>query len=249
MAARTASEVAETTLSPSPPPPPSSLPPGLALSISRVLDEPAGDTGKGATTGDVVPVASSSSARPTSLTARLAKQFADPSSLSALSLDRTQAQMRQQLTALDADLDSLMATLRREQAASRLSDSSGSIQLAIKQLFAQLQTIRAKAASSESTVREITGDIRTLDTAKKNLVGSITALKRLQMLEDGAQRLQTLTDNGNFREAAEALQAAKSLQQSFQTWINVERVSAVWRQINQSQQQLKTAAMELYEKQ
>lgn len=66
--------------------------------------------------------------------------------------------------------------------------------------------------------------------------------------EAGAARLQTLTDQGDFRQAAEALQAAKSLQQSFHTFQNVERVSTVWRQISQSQEQLKTAAMEQYEK-
>lgn len=222
----------------------SSLPPGLALSISRVLDEEAlspqqqhaGPHGNGTPT------------HPESLTERLARQFQDPQSLAPASIERTQAAMRLRLGALDSDLDSLMGALRREQASSRLSEASGSIQLAVRQLFDHLDRIRAKAASSESTVREITGEIRTLDTAKKNLVGSITALKRLQMLEAGAARLQTLTDQADFRQAAEALQAAKSLQQSFHSYSNVERVSTVWRQINQSQHQLKTAAMEQYEK-
>lgn len=90
--------------------------------------------------------------------------------------------MRLQLAALDTDIESLMATLRREQPSGRLSDTNGSVHIAVKQLFQQLERIRTKAASSESTVREITGEIRTLDTAKNNLVGSITALKRLQML-------------------------------------------------------------------
>lgn len=64
---------------------------------------------------------------------------------------------------------------------SSLGESSNS-QTSLHHLLGQLSAIREKAADSESTVREITGDIRSLDTAKKNLVGSITALRRLQML-------------------------------------------------------------------
>ncbi|CAO1635403.1 unnamed protein product [Sympodiomycopsis kandeliae] len=235
----------------------SSLPPGLALSISRVLDSPDStqqqqqqqkqkqqDDPNGTITIANHNVPSQQSE---TLTQRLARQFADPESVTSTSIQRRQAQLRKQLVGVDAELDQLLNYLKREQASSKLAESS-SIQIAIKKLFDQLETIRTKATSSESTVREITGDIRTLDTAKNNLVASITSLKRLQMLEAGATRLQELTDQNNFREAAQALQAAKSLQQSFQSYMTVDRVAAVWRQINQSQQQLKAAAMEQYEK-
>ena len=67
-------------------------------------------------------------------------------------------------------------------------------------------------------------------------------------LESGADRLGMLTGQGNFRDAAQALQAVKELQASFKSFMGVERVSTVWRRIADSQQQLKTAAMHEYEK-
>lgn len=188
-----------------------------------------------------------SSSRPETLTERLARQFPDASSVSSSSFDRAQAKARRKLDTIDAEIESLMAALRQEQRSSRFSQS-GSIQASVRQLFDQLEKIRVKAASSESTVREITGDIRMLDTAKNNLVGSMTALKRLQMLESGADRLETLTNQNNLREAAQALQAVKALQASFKAFMAVERVATVWKRINQSQMLLKTAAMGEYER-
>jgi len=45
-----------------------------------------------------------------------------------------------------------------------------------------MSRIREKATESEAVVRDITKDIQALDIAKKNLVLSMTTLKRLQML-------------------------------------------------------------------
>ena len=42
--------------------------------------------------------------------------------------------------------------------------------------------IRENATESEAVVRNITKDIQVLDLAKKNLIHSMTTLKRLQML-------------------------------------------------------------------
>lgn len=45
-----------------------------------------------------------------------------------------------------------------------------------------MSRIREKATESEAVVRNITKDIQALDRAKKNLIQSMTTLKRLQML-------------------------------------------------------------------
>lgn len=45
-----------------------------------------------------------------------------------------------------------------------------------------MSRIREKATESEAVVRNITKDIQVLDLAKKNLILSLTTLKRLQML-------------------------------------------------------------------
>lgn len=45
-----------------------------------------------------------------------------------------------------------------------------------------MSRIREKATESEAIVRNITKDIQVLDLAKKNLILSMTTLKRMQML-------------------------------------------------------------------
>lgn len=45
-----------------------------------------------------------------------------------------------------------------------------------------MSRIREKATESEAVVRNITKEIQVLDLAKKNLIHSMTILKRLQML-------------------------------------------------------------------
>jgi hypothetical protein len=45
-----------------------------------------------------------------------------------------------------------------------------------------MSRIREKATESEAVVQNITKDIQVLDLAKKNLILSMTTLKRLQML-------------------------------------------------------------------
>lgn len=45
-----------------------------------------------------------------------------------------------------------------------------------------MSRIREKATESEEVVRNITKEIQVLDLAKKNLILSMTTLKRLQML-------------------------------------------------------------------
>jgi hypothetical protein len=60
-------------------------------------------------------------------------------------------------------------------------------------LLGQMSIIREKATESEAVVRNITKDIQVLDTAKKNLILSMTTMKRLQMLGMG-----TLTPRPSF---------------------------------------------------
>lgn len=62
-----------------------------------------------------------------------------------------------------------------------------------------MSRIREKATESEAIVRNITKDIQVLDLAKKNLILSMTTLKRMQMLGalSGALSLpQFLLSNG-----------------------------------------------------
>lgn len=52
----------------------------------------------------------------------------------------------------------------------------------LQDLLGQMTLIREKATESEAVVRDITKDIQILDLVKKNLMTSMTVMKRLQML-------------------------------------------------------------------
>jgi hypothetical protein len=49
-------------------------------------------------------------------------------------------------------------------------------------LLTHIHHLRSGATESEVVVREITRDIRSLDTSKKNIVSAMTGVKRFQML-------------------------------------------------------------------
>lgn len=55
-----------------------------------------------------------------------------------------------------------------------------------------MSRIREKATESEAVVRNITKEIQVLDLAKRNLIQSMTTLKRLQMLGTSVIRMQTV---------------------------------------------------------
>jgi len=58
--------------------------------------------------------------------------------------------------------------------------------MVMQQLFGKINDIKLKAEQSETMVRDICGDIKSLDFAKRHLTTTITALKRIHML--GMQR-------------------------------------------------------------
>ena len=63
--------------------------------------------------------------------------------------------------------------------------SGRNILFLVQDLLGQMSRIREKATESEAVVRNITKEIQVLDLAKKNLILSMTTLKRLQMLGAG----------------------------------------------------------------
>ena len=79
-------------------------------------------------------------------------------------------------------------------------------QSAIIMLFTQIRDIKQKAGESEAMVRDITRDIKQLDTAKRNLTTAITTLNHLHMLVGGVSTLQALTRQRQYGEAAMLLQ-------------------------------------------
>ncbi|SNX84704.1 related to VPS53 - subunit of VP51-54 complex, required for protein sorting [Melanopsichium pennsylvanicum] len=163
--------------------------------------------------------------------------------LSLASINRVQAVLRLQIQSCRDQISQLTAELETEIDANRMSQ----VQHAIATLLEQLLLIREKARESENVVKEITRDIRSLDIAKRNVVSSMTALKRLQMLVNGVDQLQRLAETKRYREAASALQAVRSLLDFFQSYRGVERIASAWKQVGELQQDLRNVIMKDYE--
>ena len=116
----------------------------------------------------------------------------------------TSAQLQNELSATFDDDMQRMATLQE----------------LIGDLFTQIHHLRTGATESEIVVREITRDIKTLDLAKKNIVSSMTGVKRFQMLGrslllldegltkkvvNGFDQLTRLAKAKRYRETAQSL--------------------------------------------
>ncbi|KDN51377.1 hypothetical protein K437DRAFT_254784 [Tilletiaria anomala UBC 951] len=175
---------------------------------------------------------------------QLSQLFPDDTSLCLSNIQAVQGNFRAQIDQEQAETALLVKELEEEQRVARMSN----VQEGIGALLAQLSLIREKARESETVVHNITRDIRSLDTAKKNVVQSMTVLKRLQMLASGTQQLARLTQNRNYRDAAHALEAVKALQDFFKDYMSIMRIAELWKQVNELQQKLREMAMGDYEK-
>jgi hypothetical protein len=213
---------------------PSRLPADLHIAITRLVSD------------------ASPSSSPTgiiddspSLTTQLSRFFPSVQSLTQLDIEKRQAQLRLELAEQERYIESLYNQLVINLQSSGLQDVtqpqaySEDVEKKVEELLQLLASIREKARSSEEVVRDITRDIRKLDTCKRNVVSSMTALKRLQMLVNAVSQLDRLTTSNRLREAASALSAVKSLQSSFKAYAGVERVANIQRDVLRLQQDLK----------
>ncbi|PWN47993.1 hypothetical protein IE53DRAFT_389841 [Violaceomyces palustris] len=238
-----------------------SIPPQIATSINQVLSNsessfsPSPPSSSSAAVAMVGAPPSSSAPASTpnanhfgvlqqaTLESQIDQLFPNPESLLPYHIDAVQANLRQEIQQCQRRIEQLVQQLERQVDTASMSD----IQEAISSLLNQLNLIREKARESENVVKEITSDIRSLDTAKGNVVSSMTALKRLQMLVNGTDQLQRLAETRRYREAASSLQAVKSLLESFSGYKGVERIALVWKQVNSLQANLRTAVMNDFE--
>ncbi|KAK0505224.1 Vps53-like protein [Armillaria luteobubalina] len=137
---------------------------------------------------------------------------------------------------LQKEINALQTQLRQSQDSNKMQ----LIQELISELLGQMSRIREKATESEAVVRNITKDIQVLDLAKKNLILSMTTLKRLQMLVNALTQLEDLVKERKYSEMAQTLSAVKEIAAAFKSMISVPRVSQVWRQIQQVQGAIRT---------
>jgi len=115
----------------------------------------------------------------------LNEMFPDPSSLSAL--PAVQVHLSTHLEYLDKEIKRASAKQREQQAAAQ--GQIEQLQTELEGLFKNVEEVKMKAEKADAVMGSLTGGIRRLDGAKRNLTTSMTALKRLQMLSRFLKRL------------------------------------------------------------
>ncbi|KAI9067270.1 hypothetical protein FKP32DRAFT_1673066 [Trametes sanguinea] len=200
------------------------LPPELILSIERILDLHAqGEADPlDKLTNDFNPIGV------------LNNYFPDEAALGQL--EAVQAKLAESEKALQNEIDTLRKELRKDQDPSRMQ----LIQEMISDLLGQMSRIREKATESEAVVRNITKEIQVLDLAKKNLILSMTTLKRLQMLVNALSQLEDQIKERKYHDIVQTLAAVKQIGASFKPYTSVQRIAQLWRRIQEIQTELRS---------
>ncbi|KAJ7647012.1 Vps53-like protein [Roridomyces roridus] len=198
------------------------LPHELVVAIQRVLDLQAGGDPLDTLSEDFSPVGI------------INGFFPDEASLAEIASVQTRLVENQQ--EIEREIQALQAELKQNQDPTRMHV----IQEMISDLFGQMSRIREKATESEAVVRNITKDIQVLDLAKRNLILSMTTLKRLQMLVNALTQLEDSVRAKKYGEVAQTLAAVKQISASFKQYTSVQRISQVWKRIQELQGELKT---------
>ncbi|THH12677.1 hypothetical protein EW146_g7473, partial [Bondarzewia mesenterica] len=160
--------------------------------------------------------------------------FPDEASLGQL--DAVQARLAQDEQDLQHEITALQEELRLQQDPNKMQI----IQEMISDLLGQMSLIREKATESEAIVRNITKDIQVLDLAKKNLILSMTTLKRLQMLVNALSQLEDYVKNKKYAEITQSLAAVKQISASFKPYTSVPRIAQLWKHIQEIQGEIRS---------
>jgi vacuolar protein sorting-associated protein 53 len=148
-----------------------------------------------------------------------------PTEQSLADIDTALSRVRVKVSRLDADI--LGAVREQTSAADDGRLHLQTAQQCVKQLFGKVRDIRTKAEANEAMVAQISRDIVQLDNAKKNLTGSITALKRLQMLTDSIAQLRSMQRLRQYDESSKMLGAVVLFVKYFEDYNDVAQVKAL----------------------
>ncbi|XP_058833094.1 vacuolar protein sorting-associated protein 53 homolog [Topomyia yanbarensis] len=117
-------------------------------------------------------------------------------------------------------------------------------QQSITQLFALITDIKSRAEKTEDMVKEITRDIKQLDSAKNNLTYAITTLNHLHMLVGGVENLKRLAERRQYGEILNPLQAIIEVNQHFRQYSEISQIQTLSSQVQQIQTELATQITE-----
>ena len=168
-----------------------------------------------------------------------------PSEQSLVGLEDTMADLNCQVTNIEDEMRLMVRSQTQVggDAAAALEDA----QTAIIQLFSQIREIKNAAEDSEEMVKEITRDIKQLDTAKRNLSSAITTLNHLSMLVRGTATLTQLSQTRQYGEAALLLQGLLEVLNHFKTFQNIPQIKELSDQVDTIRRDLGEQIMKDFE--
>ncbi|XP_069939363.1 vacuolar protein sorting-associated protein 53 homolog isoform X2 [Cherax quadricarinatus] len=154
-----------------------------------------------------------------------------PAEQSLHHIDDVLEEMRLKIASTDDQIRTVVRSLTNVDQDGRASLLNA--QEAIAELFTRFQDIKERAGESEQRVKEITRDIKQLDTAKRNLTTSITTLNHLQMLVEGVQKLQALKVRREYGEIATLLQGVMNVLEHLKCYKHIPQVADLAHQVEQ----------------
>ena len=169
--------------------------------------------------------------------------FSHPSTLSSVSAVSGQLQTYQ--SSLDTSISSLVTaqTTSDSDSVRRIQDAKSELAA----LFAKIEGVRERALETERTITEMTADIKRLDSTKRNLTLSMTALKRLQMLTTAYEQLRGLSETRQYRECAHLLQAVIQLMAHFKSYRSIDQIATLSKNVSEVQRELLEQVCEDFE--
>ncbi|KAK3115538.1 Vacuolar protein sorting-associated protein 53 [Teratosphaeriaceae sp. CCFEE 6253] len=169
--------------------------------------------------------------------------FSHPSTLSTV--PQISASLHSHQHALDRDISRLVTAQTSSDSDSirRIQDAKAEL----AQLFAKIEGVRERALATERAITEMTADIKRLDSTKRNLTLSMTALKRLQMLTTAYEQLRGLRESRQYRECAHLLQAVIQLMAHFKSYRSIDQIATLSKNVADVQRELLEQVCEDFE--
>ncbi|EMC95291.1 hypothetical protein BAUCODRAFT_140466 [Baudoinia panamericana UAMH 10762] len=155
------------------------------------------------------------------------------------------ASLQQHQDGLDRDISALVTaqTTSDGDSVRRMQDAKAELE----QLFSKIEGVRQRALETERAITEMTADIKRLDSTKRNLTLSMTALKRLQMLTTAYEQLRGLSQTKQYRECAHLLQAVIQLMAHFKSYRSIDQIAELSKNVADVQRELLEQVCEDFE--
>ncbi|CAI5757757.1 unnamed protein product [Candida verbasci] len=97
----------------------------------------------------------------------------------------------------------------------------------IKELLSTIHQIKSDSKTTKESISLMTKSIQDLDTFKKNLVNSMTILKRLQMLINVNNDLNEKLESRNYKEIYSSLGVIKELLEFFRPYKSIDEINQI----------------------